>query len=412
MTVNGIIAEYNPFHNGHAYQLKDAKFKTNADYTVVVMSGNFMQRGTPAILDKYKRARMALLNGADLVLELPVFYSVSSAEYFATGAVALLDKLGVVDNLCFGSECGDIEILQQFADIFLEEPEEYSALLKQYLKQGMSYPIARSEAVAQYRPELLAYRDILNSANNILAIEYLKALKKRQSKMQPVTTMRATSNYRDRMLGAAHQSSALAIRQALYDNQDLSVLADQLPETSFEILRDVVGNGALVNLNDFSSALHYKLLMEYEQGFTQYLDVSTELSDRIKNHVFEFTDCRSFCDLLKTKEMTYTRISRCLMHILLNIKSNDMSLYMTSDCVKYARVLGFRKDKQEILTAIDQNSSIPLLTKLADAKQYLNEFAFEILQKELQISAVYGSAEAVKTGTPMTNEYRSPLVII
>ena len=171
MTVNGIIAEYNPFHNGHRYQLLNARSQTGADYTVVVMSGNFMQRGTPALVDKWKRTEMALRNGADLVLELPVFYSVSSAEYFATGAVALLDQLGVVNHLCFGAECSEKKILQRIADVFLEEPEGYVASLKQHLKEGSSYPIARSMALTQYAPELLPYRDVLNASNNILAIE-------------------------------------------------------------------------------------------------------------------------------------------------------------------------------------------------------------------------------------------------
>jgi len=411
MKVNGIIAEYNPFHNGHLYHLQDAKKRTGADYTIVAMSGNFMQRGTPALLDKYRRAKMALNNGADLVLELPVFYSVSSAEYFATGAVALLDKLGVVDNLCFGSECGNINILQQIADIFLDEPAEFSALLKQYVKEGASYPMARSMALTQFRPELCDYRDVLMFANNILGIEYLKALKKRGSKMTPITTTRRVSDYHDRMMGV-HQSSALALRQAIYDHQDLSVLAEQMPASAFEILEKAITNSEPIRLNDFSAALHYKLLMDFDKGYTEYLDVSQDLSDRIRNHLYDFTDFRSFCDLLKTKDMTYTRISRCLMHILLDIKDSDMYMYLESDCIKYARVLGFRKDSQELLTQIKANASIPILTKLADSRNVLNDFAFEMLQKELRISAIYGSTAAVKSGVAMANEFRSPLGIV
>ena len=171
LRVNGIVAEYNPFHSGHSYQLEDAKRQSGADYTVVVMSGSFVQRGAPALLNKYNRTMMALKNGADLVLELPTLYSVSSAEYFATGAITLLDKLGVVDYLCFGSECGDVHKLQPIADILLEEPKEYATLFKKYLKQGLNYPSARIEALTQYRPDLSDARDLLASANNILGIE-------------------------------------------------------------------------------------------------------------------------------------------------------------------------------------------------------------------------------------------------
>ncbi len=411
MRVNGIVAEYNPFHNGHSYQLYDAKRQTGADYTVVVMSGNFTQRGEPALLDKYSRTEMALKNGADLVLELPVLYSVSSAEYFAIGAVALLDKLGVVDWLCFGSECGDIHKLGQLADILLDEPEEYSALLKKYLRHGLSYPTARTTALTQFRPDLSDARDVLASANNILGIAYLKAVRRRESKMHPITTARTSSDYHDRMLGT-HQSSALALRQAIHDRRDIQSLSAQMPESSFEILNAALSGREPLQLNDLSAALHYKLLSEAEKGYSDYLDVSEDLSDRIRKHLYDFTGYRAFCDLLKTKDMTYTRISRCLLHILLDIRDTDVELYSQADYISYARVLGFRKEAERLLSAVKQRASVPLLTKLADAEQTLDETGLAILKKELRINAVYESAAAIKSGCPMVNEYRSPLVII
>jgi predicted nucleotidyltransferase len=167
-----------------------------------------------------------------------------------------------------------------------------------------------------------------------------------------------------------------------------------------------------MRLNDLSAALHYKLLMESGTGYTAYLDVSQELSDRICNHLYEFTSFREFCDLLKTKDMTYTRVSRCLMHILLDIRIDSPEAYRRGDDIRYARVLGFRRDAEPLLTAIKQNADIPLLTKLADAQQVLDEPGLALLQKELRMNAVYESAAALKYGCPMTNEYRSPLVII
>lgn len=409
--VNGIVAEYNPFHNGHSYQLQDAKKQSGADYTIVVMSGSFVQRGAPALLDKYSRAEMALKNGADLVLELPTLYSVSSAEYFATGAVALLDKLGVVDCLCFGSECGDINKLQPLADILVDEPEEYSALFKQYLKQGLSYPNARTSALTQYRPEFSDARDLLASSNNILGIEYLKAIRRRDSKLKPVTTARTSSGYHDRMLGI-HQSSALALRQVIYDNQDIRSLADQMPESAFAILSASLAAGEPLQLNDLSASLHHKLLMEADKGYADYLDVSAELSDRIRRHLYDFTDYRSFCDWLKTKNMTYTRISRALLHILLDIRDSDLRLYERADYISYARVLGFRTEAEELLSAIKKHSSVPFVTKLADAEKILDETGLAILKKELHMNAIYESAAAIKSGRPMINEYRKPLVIL
>ena len=167
MKVNGIVAEYNPFHNGHAYQLQHAKEANDADYTIIVMSGNFMQRGAPALLDKFTRTKMALENGADLVLELPTRYAASSAEFFAKGSVALFDKLGVTTNLCFGSECGNIEVLSRIAEIFYTEPEPYVESLRCNMRKGMSFPIARTWALLQYAPSLSDDKDVLSSPNNI-----------------------------------------------------------------------------------------------------------------------------------------------------------------------------------------------------------------------------------------------------
>lgn len=411
MQVNGIVAEYNPFHNGHLYQLNDAKKQTGADYTVVVMSGNFMQRGTPALLNKYRRTEMALKNGADLVLELPTLYSVSSAEFFAMGAVSILDKLGVVSHLCFGSESGDIETLRQLAEILAEESEEFTYALKQGLRQGLSYPSARTQALTELYPELMNCRDVLALSNNILGIEYLKALKHRNSSMTPITTLRSSSNYGDRLMGS-YQSSALALRHAIYDECDILSLSSQMPDSAFEILESTLASSGAMRLDHFSHILHYKLLMEADKGYTEYLDVSSDLSDRILNHLDQFTSFRNFCDLLKTKDMTYTRISRSLMHILLNIRSTDMELARKEDYVNYARVLGFRKEAEPLLSAIKKNASIPLVTKLADAEKILDHAAFETLKKELRINSVYESTAALKSGQPMANEYRSPLVIV
>ncbi|MBO4981933.1 MAG: nucleotidyltransferase [Lachnospiraceae bacterium] len=411
MKVNGIVAEYNPFHNGHKYHLEDARKRNGADYTVVVMSGNFVQRGAPALLDKFSRARMALSCGADLVLELPVFYAVSSAEYFATGAVALLDKLGVVDHLCFGSECGDLAILSRIAHILLTEPAEYTALLKDNLKQGHSYPNARTGALIQYDPSLSSSRDVLSSPNNILGIEYLKALKRRESTILPDTTLRIGSDYRDKRLGD-HQSSALAIRHAISSGQDHSFLINQMPECAYQITKKALEQSLTLEVNDFSAALHYKLLQEKEKGYTEYLDVSPDLSERILNNLDDFTGFQDFCDLLKSKDMTYTRISRCLLHILLDIRTSALNSYRSMDYVPYARVLGFRKEASPLLAAIKEHASIPLITKLADAGTLLGSEAYNMLQRELSVNSIYQSGLSLKSGRPMPNEYRTPIVIL
>lgn len=412
MNICGIVAEYNPLHNGHLYQLQKAKELSGADYTIIVMSGNFMQRGTPAIMDKYARAKAALSCGADLVLELPAYYATGSAEYFAMGAVSILDKLGAVTHLCFGSECGDADLLKKIAGIILSESPEYKECLQSHLRSGQTYPSARTSALLKIAPELSAYISVLNTPNNILGIEYIKSIMKQNSSMVPLTTKRYGSGYHDMRLGI-NQSSATALRQALWSGVDLSELHNQLPEASYTIFEQYLQNNQLIHLNDFSEILYYKLLAERDKGFADYIDVSPALSDRICNNLYNFDGYEAFCDLLKTKEVTYSRISRCLYHILLNMRKDDLEHYMNNlGITPYARVLGFRKEATPLLSVIDKVTRIPLVTKLADASDLLSKDAYEMLKKEITINDIYSSIRASKAKVPMYNEFTTPIVIL
>ncbi len=411
MKVNGIIAEYNPFHNGHKYQMDTSRRITGADYTVVIMSGDFVQRGAPALLDKHRRAEMALRCGADLVLELPAIFSASSAEYFSMGAVSTLDKLGVVTHLCFGSECGDVDVMAKVAEILLEEPEDFSATLQKYMKQGVSYPNARNWAMFQHYPFLEAYRNVFNTPNNILGIEYIKALKRRDSNMLPVTVRRTGAGYHDRMMDTEY-CSALALRQALYSGKTPDFMKSQMPAESWEILQQSLEDSSIICSNDFSDLLYYKLLLERENGYQEYLDVSSDLSDRICRNLDCYHDFDNFCDLLKTKNMTYTRISRCLLHILLNIRQEDVAFCKKLDYAAYARVLGMRRDAHELLSAIKEQSSIPLVTKLADAEKYLDADALHMLAQDILVSHIYRSVTPHFKERSRTSEYSIPIVTI
>lgn len=412
MKINGIIAEYNPFHNGHKYQLEESKRLTGADFTVVVMSGNFVQRGAPALLDKHTRAEMALRCGADLVLELPSVYATSSAEFFATGAVSLLDRLNVVTDLCFGSECGDISLLTQIASILLSEPEEYTRTLKSLLRSGYSYPSARTAAMIHYAPSLAYSREIFSSSNNILGIEYVKAVQRLKSPMKPMTIKRHGAGYHALFPDETEYCSALSIRHALWEGKDAACLQAYMPEASNQLLETRLQEERISRSNDFSSVLYYKLLSEREQGYEKYLDVSQALSDRIVNRLDEYVSFDGFCNLLKTKEMTYTRISRCLLHIMLNLTKEDMEFCRELDYTPYARVLGFRRTAVPLLSAIKENSSIPLVTKLADAKELLSEDALTMLKQDIQISQLYHGIAAGFWGRRPLNEYTIPLVIL
>lgn len=424
MRISSIISEYNPFHEGHKYHMEKTKKITNSDYTIVIMSGNFTQRGTPAIIDKYARTKQALLNGADLVLELPVCFATASAEGFAYGAVSILDKLGVVDNLVFGSECGDIEILKTIADFLTKESPEYKEQLQNYLKQGLSYPKARANVLEVFFPKL--DKKLLSSSNNILAIEYCRALKHFNSSIVPMTITRKDNLYNDEELAENGKlSSATAIRNALLDSSILfdTVLA-HMPENSLNVLKDNWEIAAPVCSNDFSLLLKYKLLLETRETLVQYLDVTSDLADRIYNNLNLYRDFDSFCELLKTKEMTHTRISRSLLHILLDIKKDEYKLYKTSNINngaspninngygQYARILGFRKEAAPLLREIKNNSSVPLISKLSDSVRDLDDVALSMLQKDIQVSHIYESVVADKFHQEFKNEFKRQLVII
>ncbi len=400
MKVTGIIAEYNPFHNGHKYHIETARSITGADYIVVVISGNYVQRGEPAIMDKYLRTKMALECGADLVLELPLPYATGSAEYFAAGAVSLLNKLGVVDYLCFGSECGDASKLMKAATYLANEPIEYKELLQKYLMQGLSFPSAQEAALHGCTDNETAA--LLSSPNNRLGIEYCKALIRLGSSISPVTVLREGRGYHDETLSDAHDglpSSASAIRKTLDKACPESILS-QVPASVAEIITQEWNVSFPIKIADFSLLLHYKLLTETKKTLETYLDVTSDLADKIIKYLPQYTTFDDFCMLLKSKELTYARISRCLLHILLDIKTTDMDEYKNENTdnslgmATYARILGFRKDSTPLLHKIKEHSSIPLISKLADAQKILEPTAYKMLQKEIVASHLY---EAVKS---------------
>ena len=425
MKITGIIAEYNPFHNGHQFHIEKAKEITGADYVVVVMSGSFTQRGIPAFADKYTRTKMALSCGADLVLELPVYYATGSAEYFAAGAIALLDKLGIIDSICFGSECGDITALTDIAHILASEPPQLQSLLQSALKSGLAYPMARHNALIQYfshtAPEkATSYEGLLASPNNILGIEYCKALIKRSSRITPYTIRREGGAYNDASLTTLN-SSALAIRTALDSDDNLAQIQNQMPASVYTLLQGIYHQKAPVRADDISLLLHYQLLLHEATGYTQFMDVSEELSNRIIKKLRYYKNFTSFCDLLKTKEITYTRISRALLHILLTITKENMELYKKQDYITYARMLGFRKDATELFSYIKQVSKastqddtihpiIPLISKLADAREYLSDTALSMLTEDIKATHIYHSVIQNKFGYNLKNEYQSEVI--
>lgn len=427
MNVTGIIAEYNPFHRGHQYQIDYIKNVLRSDYVIIVMSGDYVQRGTPALLSKHLRTEMALRCGADLVLEMPVSVSTASAEAFAMGSVSILDSLQVVDQLCFGSEHGEVSALQGLAAILVREPEEYRRLLKSFLSEGRSFPAARSQALIEYfkNPHHFEGNDfddiltslvnqiiqILNSPNNILGIEYCKALLRLDSSIRPVTLKRQGMGYHDTVLNEQftsapeHFASASAIRNALKSDSKINGVLKEVPNEAASILETAVNKNEFLLEDDFSLLLQYCLLNETPESLISYADMSKDLAARICNQINHFENFTQFTELLKTKELTYTRIQRALLHTILKIREQPKE-------IPYARVLGFRKSSSPLLKEIKQHTTIPVITKAADASGILSADGQKIWNDNLRASNIYESILAQKTGRPFVHEYQKQLVLL
>ena len=414
MKVVGIIAEYNPFHNGHKYQIEELKKRTNADYVVIAMSGNFLQRGVPALCDKYARTRMALSCGADLVLELPSVWATASAEYFAHGGVNLLKNTGVITHLGFGAETDNIDALCTVSSMLKEEPFSYKEALAVQLKQGKPFPIARKEALLSTACELSAslLEELLDTPNNILALEYLKAL---PETITPVLVQRKGAGYHDSDITST-LPSATAIRDALFQHDTTitpcNALSDAMPAEAYAVLQEYIKEKALMDCEDLSDILGYCLLSLEREGYADFADSSQELSNKIANQLKNYSGFDSFCQALKTKDLTYTRISRLLLHSLLNIKQENYNLGKDLGYSPYLRVLGFRKNSTPLLNAIKKEACAPLITKVADAASILSPEAYSIFEKDLYASSIYNQVMAVRKHQAPANDFTRQIVIL
>ncbi|MGN0342066.1 MAG: nucleotidyltransferase [Roseburia sp.] len=408
MKTIGIIAEYNPFHNGHAYQIKRAKELTGADYCVIVMSGDFVQRGAAAVTDKYCRTEMALQSGADLVCELPVLYSTASAELFAHAAVSLFHRMGCIDTLCFGAESDDLPALTQLADILTNEPASYQNSLQTYLKNGVSFPTARSKALAEYLGDD-SLASLLSEPNNILAVEYLKALKRRKADISPLLIPRRHCRYHDTEL-TGNFSSATAIRSALFEKDLPEGLSESVPAECHRILTDLHQSHQLMDTEDFSGILAYKLLTEDAAVLAAYGDCGEELANRIHNLAGQYISFHQFCSLCKSRDITYTRISRILIHILLGLTQDLYTLGKELDYVPYVRILGFRESATPLFTRLKQTCEIPLITRVARDSAPLSDAASQIFSRDIFAAELYEQVLAMHGGRQRRSEYtRQPV---
>ena len=399
--VLGIIAEYNPFHNGHLYHLENSKKITGCDYTVAIISGNFTQRGSTSIVDKWSKTKMALKNGVDLVIELPVLYSISSAENFADGSIKILDSLGIVDYLSFGAETSDIETLKNIASILFDEPEDYKKLLSAQLNKGLSFPKARENALIDYikncnntdfyansKLDLKKYNEALSSPNNILGIEYLKALKKYNSLIKPICIKRFESEYNSTDF-SNDIASATAVRK-LVKSKDYDVIKNLVPNDTYSILLENIKNGHIVeDLNVFEKEIVYVFRKMSIEEIANLPDVSEGLEFAIKDAVNSCNNVSELLNLLKSKRYTQTRLQRILLYALLGITKQDMEF--SKNTVPYVRVLGFNENGKKLVSEISRNN--PGLNIITSVKKFVdsneNKKLELMLNKDIFTTNVY-----------------------
>ncbi len=411
MRAVGLVTEYNPFHNGHLHHLRQSLRMTGADASVAVMSGHFLQRGEPALVDKWVRTEMALAAGVDLVFELPFAFACNSAPHFAMGAVQSLNALGVLDSLCFGSEAGDLAQLDKVASVLVERQDELARLTAARLRDGISYPVARSSVVAGFLPETPP--DILASPNNILGIEYLKALRSSGSRLVPYTIKRLGAGYHDTDM-TSQVASATGIRQMIAAGKGVD---SWLPKACRKTLNEALQAGRHLDAGRLFIALQSHLLQESEVLRDVYL-VDDGIDRRISLAALQ---AGSFADLVaevKSRQWTQTRIQRILMYLLLQVKATEMQAFLQVGPL-YLRLLGSSERGRKILARARRRKSLPIIADPARATNTLRKFyrhrstfqqlAEEMLRLDLRATRIYALLQQQPSGDYLNQDYYQPV---
>jgi len=384
MKILGIITEYNPFHNGHLYHLFKAKEITGADYVVAVMSGNFLQRGEPAIINKWARTKMALNAGVDLVIELPFVFSTQDANGFAFGAIKLLDSLQIIDYLCFGCETDNLDTLYSVSNFLHIEPQKYKELIVHNSKNGYEFPRARAQALCEYHKIFgiddlekispLELSKLLKYPNNILALEYIKHLINLKSKIKPIAIKRIGAGYHQKNI-KGKISSATSIRNEILNSlgspkTDLFILNDKIkstiPQSGFSILEKELREGrSPITSDSYRQYILATLRRMSLEDISRVQGVTEGLENRIKKASLKSSTVEQLINSIKTRRYTRTKIQRIILHLMMNLSKKDVKTFNRCGPL-YARVLGFSKKGKTLLRTIKKSSSTPLISKLSN----------------------------------------------
>ncbi|MGI5876814.1 MAG: nucleotidyltransferase [Dethiobacteria bacterium] len=413
--VVGIVVEYNPFHNGHLYQIQKAKELVPGAYILGVMSGNWTQRGEPAIINKWARTASALQSGVDIIIELPVVFSLQSAEGFAMGAIRCLAATGIVNYLCFGSELGELKPLQDLAALLESEPPEFKKTLQLMLKKGLSYPAALQQAVeaAQTTAPCFSFSIINNlfRPNNILAVEYLKALQKTKAHITPLTIRRQGTGYNDEAVKGSF-AGATAVRKIIIQKK-LNVLKKTVPPPSFQILLEEMKAGrAPVTGESFGELFIALLRRSSPSELTQIPNVVEGMEFRLKRAAASGSFAL-LLDTLKTKRYTRTRLQRILVNLILGLTKEKIH-YFNQEGPCYLRLLGFSKRGKLLLYKMKQNSSLPLVTRPAPFLKGINTApgAKEMLKYDILATDLYTLGYPLEAQRKAGEDFQKSVVLL
>ena len=417
MKILGIIAEYNPFHKGHEYQIKKAKEISGADYIIAIMSGNYVQRGAPAIFDKSIRTKMALNAGIDAVFEIPALFSTASANDFAGYGISLLKILGA-DFISFGAENDNYKLLDTVAKVLTDKEQELA--VKKHMEAGLNYAKARHNAILEElkesKEDINEIENILASPNNILAIEYLKSIRINNVAIKPVIISRSGSGYHEKEIEENKFSSATAIRR-LVSESNLDIFNDSIKSAIPDKNINLFKNSKSIFDDDFLFTVQRSILDKLSKGedLSAYCDVSKELANTVEKNIFELEN-KSYSDFilkLKSKNFTYTRISRAIFHLLLNHKKNMLEdIKSEKNMAAYPLFLGFKKEASELLSELKKRSELPIVSKMSNAKDILSPVSLKIFENNIYSDFIYNSIYFEKHGEKLCNPYRRNMVIV
>lgn len=417
MKILGIIAEYNPFHKGHEYQIKKAKEISGADYIIAIMSGNYVQRGAPAIFDKSIRTKMALNAGIDAVFEIPALFSTASANDFAGYGISLLKILGA-DFISFGAENDNYKLMDTVAKVLTDKEQELA--VKKHMEAGLNYAKARHNAILEElkesKEDINEIENILASPNNILAIEYLKSIRINNVAIKPVIIGRSGSGYHEKEIEENKFSSATAIRR-LVSESNFDIFNDSIKSAIPDKNINLFKNSKSIFDDDFLFTVQRSILDKLSKGedLSAYCDVSKELANTVEKNIFELEN-KSYSDFilkLKSKNFTYTRISRAIFHLLLNHKKNMLGdIKSEKNMAAYPLLLGFKKEASELLSELKKRSELPIVSKMSNAKDILSPVSLKIFENNIYSDFIYNSIYFEKHGEKLCNPYRRNVVIV